>query len=64
MNGKIARIFHEKQFGFIKPDQGGVDVFFHRSGCTGFEDLAEGDRVVFETKPTPKGPRAEDVEKE
>jgi CspA family cold shock protein len=48
----------------ITPDDGTEDVFFHRSRLAGrqqFEDLHEGDRVEFQTRPGDKGPQATDV---
>lgn len=62
MNGTIARLKTEKGFGFIKPDGGGEDRFFHMSaiGSDGprFDELREGQRVEFEPEDGPKGPRA------
>ena len=46
----------DKGFGFITPEQGGKDIFFHTKQCeTPFNDLREGDRVEFETEETDKG---------
>jgi CspA family cold shock protein len=61
--GKIKRITN-KGFGFIETSAGGgQDMFFHQSSCSGvdFDDLTEGQRVVFEVGQGPKGPRAENV---
>lgn len=55
----------DRGFGFIRPDDGGEDVFFHRSALAGvaFEQLRQGDRVTYqpEADPRGKGPRAADV---
>jgi len=54
----------DKGFGFIKPDDGTEDVFFHRSRLgpgAGFEELREGDEVEFQTRPGEKGPQAFNV---
>ena len=64
MTGTIKKIIKEKGFGFITPDDGGDDVFFHRSSMaprTQFEDLTEGDQVQFQTKRGEKGPQAFDL---
>jgi cold shock CspA family protein len=48
--GTIVKYFQEKGFGFIRPETGGKDVFFHvtrvREGVP--EDLMPGRKVVFE----------------
>ena len=55
----------DRGFGFIRPADGGEDVFFHRSALNGvtFEQLRQGDRVSYtpEADPRGKGPRASDV---
>ncbi len=66
MNGKVARLKNPHGFGFIKPDGGGEDHFFHRSGMAdgcSFDTLAEGTRVSFEFEEGQggKGPRAVQV---
>ncbi len=64
MTGSIKRIVRDKGFGFITPDDGSDDVFFHRSRLAPrvpFEDLREGDQVVFQTRQGEKGPQAFDV---
>ena len=64
MTGTIKRIVRDKRFGFITPDDGSDDVFFHRSRLAPrvpFEDLREGDQVVFQTRQGEKGSQAFDV---
>ena len=64
MTGRIKKILRDKGFGFITPDDGGDDVFFHRSRVAPkiqFDDLREGDEVQFQTRPGEKGPQAFDL---
>lgn len=52
-----------KGFGFIKPDGGGDEIFFHNSAIKNVEWSAvnEGDKVTYEPGEGAKGPRAEDI---
>jgi len=63
MNGTIKSIISDKHFGFITPEGGEKDVFFHESGLQGvqFSELRTGDKVTFEQEQTDKGPRAINV---
>ncbi|XKT74885.1 MAG: cold-shock protein [Patescibacteria group bacterium UBA2103] len=60
--GTIARVT-DKGFGFIKPDEGDKDLFFHANELNGveFNDLKEGEEVTFEIGDGPKGPNAVNV---
>ncbi len=61
MTGTIKKIIKGKGFGFITPDEGNEDVFFHSSRLAAkiyFEDLREGDEVEFQVRPGEKGPQA------
>jgi len=49
-----------KNYGFIEPDDGGEDLFVHRSEVSA-PTLNEGDRVEFEIEDSEKGPRAINV---
>lgn len=52
----------QKGYGFIKPDDGGNDVFVHVTAIerSGIGTLAEGVRISFDTEPDKrgKGPKA------
>lgn len=64
MTGTIRRILQDRGFGFIEPDDGGKELFFHKSRLAPrvpFEDLREGDEVEFRIRPGEKGPQAVDV---
>lgn len=52
-----------KSFGFITPDEGGIDVFVHYSEIVeaGDRSLADGQRVEYSTKETPLGLQAAEV---
>ena len=58
--GKVARFFDQKGFGFIKPDEGGKDLFVHINEVDG-ENIQEGDSVEYDEKEGPKGPQATSV---
>lgn len=63
--GTIARIVMDRGFGFIKPDAGGSDVFFHHTSLPqgGFDGLQEGQAVEYEVSQDPRSdrPRADNV---
>ena len=61
MYGTIKKIVRDKGFGFIAPDDGSDEVFFHRSRMAPkviFEDLREGNDVEFQVTKGEKGPQA------
>lgn len=62
-HGKIKRVT-DKGFGFITPEGGNNDMFFHSSNVEGveFNDLREGQEVTYSIGQGPKGPRAENVQ--
>lgn len=63
MKGTIKTIIFDKHFGFITPEDGSKDVFFHESGLQGvqFNELKAGDAVTFDVEQSEKGPRAVNV---
>ena len=60
-SGKVKFFNTEKGFGFITPDEGGKDVFVHKTGTR--VALFEGDKVTYEVEQSPKGPNAVNVSK-
>jgi CspA family cold shock protein len=61
-SGSIARLT-DRGYGFIKPDGGDKDLFFHAKDLqeVRYDDLREGDKVSFEIAESPKGPNAVSV---
>ncbi len=61
-SGKVKWFDNKKGFGFIAQDTG-QDVFVHHTAITGdgFKTLNEGDAVAFETIPSDKGLKAQNV---
>lgn len=66
MKGTIKTLVAEKNFGFITPEDGSKDVFFHATSLQGVEfgQLQSGDAVTFDVEQSEKGPRAVNVAKE
>jgi len=63
--GIIKKIISDRRFGFIVPEGGGEDVFFHQAALEGvdFEALEEGDSVEYEVEQGDKGPKATVIRK-
>jgi len=57
MTGTVKFFNGERGYGFIKPDDGGHDVFVHISAVerAGLMELAEGQRITFDVEPDKKG---------
>ncbi|MCH7334382.1 cold-shock protein [Acinetobacter modestus] len=53
----------EKGFGFIAPDNGGIDIFAHYSEiqCDGHQTLKEGQHVSYIVGHGQKGPQATQI---
>jgi cold shock protein len=60
--GTVKFFNEQKGYGFIKPDDGGNDIFVHVTALeqSGLAGLAEGARISYETEPDKrgKGPKA------
>lgn len=64
MSTGTVKFFNEvKGFGFIKPDDGGNDLFVHISAVEGGVVLQDNDKVEFEVGEGQKGPCAVQVKK-
>ncbi len=57
--GTIRSIRSDRGFGFITPDDGANDIFFHNSAVVGrvFDELQEGQRVEFDPGTDPRDAR-------
>lgn len=59
--GRITKFDSDRAFGFIAPDRGGQDIFFHISGVDRTADpraLRPGTQVSYEEQTGPKGVKA------
>jgi cold shock protein len=59
--GKIKMFDEGRGFGFIKPDDGGVDVFFHVSALRDGDEITQGKAVKFEIGFDPKSGKTKAV---
>ena len=62
--GTVKWFNDAKGFGFIKPDDGGEDLFAHFTAIKGqgFRTLKEGQKVSFEVASGPKGKQATNIQ--
>ncbi len=58
-SGTISKIIRDRGFGFIQPEGGTQEVFFHSSAVEQptFDELNEGQKVEFDTEPDPRQPQ-------
>jgi len=64
--GTVKWFSSEKGYGFIKPQDGGQDVFVHRNNVSGMDwedSLRDGESVEYDTEQTPKGLSAINVQR-
>ena len=63
MTGTVKKFLVDRGFGFIVPDEGDDEVFFHQSDIIveGFRTLEEGQKVEFEVEEGAKGLSAKQV---
>ena len=61
--GTVKWFDSHRGYGFIRPDEGGADLFVHYTGIAGdgFRSLEAGDRVTYDVRPGRKGTEAHEV---
>ena len=61
--GKVKWFNPTKGYGFLKPDDGGEDLFVHHSSIQGegYKSLKEDQSVPFDVEDGEKGPQATNV---
>ena len=58
-NGTVKFFNNVRGFGFIAPDDGGEDVFAHKSNLV--DEITEGDKVSYDVEESEKGLNAINV---
>ena len=56
-SGTVKFFNAQRGYGFIKPDDGGPDIFVHITAVerSGLANLNEGQRIAFDVEPDKKG---------
>jgi cold shock protein len=64
MSGTIKKL-SDKLWGFITAEGLAKDLFFHSNALVGvsFDELREGDTVIFDTENSPEGMKAANVQR-
>jgi cold shock CspA family protein len=55
LQGEVA-FWNSNSYGFIKPDKGGADIFFHVTELSPEHRVKKGDRVSFSIVPDQRNP--------
>ena len=58
-NGTVKFFNNARGFGFITPDDGGKDLFVHKSDLV--DEITEGDKVSYDVEESEKGLNAINV---
>lgn len=61
-SGKVKFFKKDKGYGFIIPENGESEVFFHKSALGGRESIEADTKVVYEVEEGRKGLQAKNVE--
>ena len=59
--GKVKMFNEERGFGFIKPDDGSADIFFHVSDLREGDEIAKDKAVTFEVGVDPNSGKTKAV---
>ena len=61
-SGRVKFYSQTKNFGFITPDDGTKDVFFHISALGGLNSINDNQKVSFNIEEGRKGPQAINIQ--